>query len=159
MQVELNEPEHTADLTIHLREIAGQRVVFSGGRGQFGSTLGTAYTIGLLNRDELLSAQIDSGPESLQMALGLAKEGFLGSRGSLALSVFDTFLRPHLAGSVQGPFFRTQAKGVNVGWNYSLSNVDAFSITGATASTLRSEFSNQPIHTFLIPRFGCHPIF
>jgi hypothetical protein len=100
MQVELNEPEHAADLTIHLREIGGQRVVLSGGRGQFGNTLGIAYTIKLLNREELLSAQIDSGPESLQMALGLAKEGFLGSRGSLALSVFDTFLRPHLAGSV-----------------------------------------------------------
>jgi outer membrane protein assembly complex protein YaeT len=165
IQVELNEPEHTADLTIHLQEIGSQRVVFSGGRGQFGSTLGIAYTVfNLLNRDELLSAQIDSGPESLQMALGLAKEGFLGSRGSLTLSVFDTFLRPHLAGSVRGPFFRTHAQGVNVGWNYSLSNVDAFSIiyglsrsvteyslavpssiTGATASTLRSESSSGSV--------------
>ena len=48
------------------------------------------------------------------MALGLAKEGFLGSRGSLALSILDTFLRPRFAGSVPGPFFRTQAQGVNV---------------------------------------------
>jgi len=106
---------------------------------------------------------------SLQMALGLAKEGFLGSRGSLALSILDTFLRPRFAGSVPGPFFRTQAQGVNVGWNYSLSNVDAFSInygfsrsvteyslalptsvTGATASTLRSESSSPYICVSLV---------
>ena len=103
------------------------------------------------------------------MALGLAKEGFLGSRGSLALSILDAFIRPRFAGSVQGPFFPTQAQGVNVGWNYSLSNVDAFSInygfsrsgteyslalptsvTGAPASTLRSESSSPYICVSLV---------
>jgi len=70
-----------------------------------GGTLGLAYTVfNLLGLDEFLSTQIDGGPESLQLAIGLAKEGFLGSRGTLALSVFDTFLRPRLTPGVQGPF-------------------------------------------------------
>ena len=163
IDVELNEAEHTADVTIHIEEIGLQRIAFSGGRGQFGSTLGIAYTVfNLLNRDELLSAQIDGGPETLQLALGLAKEGFLVSRGSLALSIFDTFLRSRLSGSVQGPFFRTQSQGVDISWSYSLSNVDAFkinyglsrsvteyslalpsSVIGVAARSLRSETSSR----------------
>jgi len=166
IQVELNEAEHTADVTIHVQEIGRQRVTFSAGREQFGS-LGIAYIVfNLLNQDEFLSAEIDGGPESLQTVLRLAKEGFLGSRGSLALSVFDTVLRPRLAGSLQGPFFRTQTEGLNVGWNYSLSNLDAFainyglsrsvteyslppplSVTGAPAGTLRSESSSRSVST------------
>jgi outer membrane protein insertion porin family len=108
VQIEVSEADHTADLTIHLQEMGRQNVVFSGGREQFGSTLGIAYTVfNVLRLDELLSAQIDSGPVSFQMALGLAIEGFLGSRGALALSVFNSFLRPRLAESTQGPFLRT----------------------------------------------------
>jgi outer membrane protein insertion porin family len=165
IQVELNEAEHIADLTIHVQEIGRQRVAFSGGREQFGSTLGIAYTVfNLLNLDELLFAQIDGAPESLQMALGLTREGFLGPRGSLAVSVFNSFLRPRFAESAQGPFFRTQAQGVNIGWSYSVSNVDAFginyglsrsvteyslalpaSVSGATATTLRSESSGRSV--------------
>jgi len=56
--------------------------------------------------NEFLSTQIDGGPESLQLAIGLAKEGFLGSRGALALSVFDTFLRPRFTAGPHVAFER-----------------------------------------------------
>jgi len=65
----------------NLEEIGQQRASLAGGTGQFGSTLGIVYTVffDLLNREELLSAQLDGGPESLQLMLGLAKEGIFGT--------------------------------------------------------------------------------
>jgi outer membrane protein insertion porin family len=126
IQMCTHEADHTVDVVIHLHEKGRQRTTFSGGREQFGSTLGIAYTVfNLLGMDEFISTQLDGGPETLQLAIGLAKEGFLGSRGTLALSVFDTFVRPRLTGGVQGPFQRTQSDGVNLGWTYAMSNFDS----------------------------------
>lgn len=163
VQIETDEIAHAADVTIRVEELGQQRVSLVGGRGQFGSTLGIAYTVfNLLDREEVLSSHIEGGPESLQLALGFAKEGFLGSRGSLALSVFNTFLRPHLTGSVQGPFFKQQSEGVSVPWSCSLTNTDALTvrynlshsktvyspalppgISGLTASDVRTETSSH----------------
>src|SRR5260370_2447242 len=97
-----------------------------GGLAQFGSTLGIAYSLfNLLDREELLTSKLEGGPESLELAVGLAKEGFLGSRGSLALSVFNTFLRPRFSGTVKGPFFRPRSKVVIAATNYALPHHDA----------------------------------
>jgi outer membrane protein assembly complex protein YaeT len=129
IHIETDEIGHTADVTVHLQEIGQQRVSGSGSHGQFGSTLGIAYTIfDLLQREELLAAQIDGGPESLQLLLSLAKEGFLGSRGTLALSVFNNILRPHFVNSVKGPFFTSQSEGLNAGWNYAATSTDSLGI-------------------------------
>ncbi|HYA63349.1 MAG TPA: POTRA domain-containing protein, partial [Candidatus Sulfotelmatobacter sp.] len=147
-QIETHETGRTADVTIHLHEKGKQRVAFSGGREQFGSTLGIAYTVfNLLGMDEFLSTQIDGGPESLQLALGLAKEGFLGSRGTLALSVFDTVLRPRFTGGVQAPFQRTQTEGVNAGWSYAVSDVDAVGFNYGLSRSLTEYVVNQPSST------------
>jgi outer membrane protein assembly complex protein YaeT len=128
VHVETNEAAHTADVTIRVEELGQQRASLVGGRGQFGSTLGIAYTVfNLVDREELLSSRIEGGPESLQLAVGFAKEGFLGSRGSLALSVFNTFLRPRLSGSAKGPFFKQESKGVDTAWSYALTNTDSLS--------------------------------
>ena len=137
IRVETDEIGHAADVTIHLHEIGQQRVSFSGSQGQFGSTLGIAYTIfDLLQREELLASQIDGGPESLQLLLGIAKEGVLSSRGSLALSVFDNILRPRFVNSVKGPFFTSQSEGLNAGWSYAATNVDSLGIDyGVSRST------------------------
>jgi outer membrane protein assembly complex protein YaeT len=130
VHVETNEATHTADVTIRVEELGQQRASLVGGRGQFGSTLGIAYTVfNLLDREELLSSRIEGGPESLQLAIGLAKEGFLGSRGSLALSVFDTFLRPRLLGSTKGPFFKQQSEGIDTAWTYALSNTNSLGVS------------------------------
>jgi len=137
--------EHTADVIIHLREKGKQRITFSGGRQQFGSTAGIAYAVfNLLGLDEFLSTQFDGGPESLQLAIGLAREGFLGSRGTLALSAFDTFLRPRLTPGVQGPFQRSQSQGINVAWNYAASNADAIGLNFGLSRSVTDYTLNQP---------------
>jgi outer membrane protein assembly factor BamA len=148
VQIEVHEASRTADVIIHLHEKGKQRITFSGGRQQFGSTVGIAYTVfNLLGLDEFLSTQIDGGPESLQLAIGLAKEGFLGSRGTLALSVFDTFVRPRLTPGVQGPFQRSQTEGVNLGWSYAASDVDAIGVNFGITRSLTEYVVNQPAST------------
>jgi len=137
IHIETDEIAHAADVTVHLHEIGQQRVSFSGSQGQFGSTLGIAYTIfDLFQREELLASQIDGGPESLQLLLGIAKDGVLSSRGSLALSVFNNILRPRFVKSVKGPFFTSQSEGLNAGWSYAATNVDSLGINyGVSRST------------------------
>ena len=165
IHVLIDEAAHTADVSIHLQEVGQQRVSFSGSRAQFGSTLGLAYTVfDLFQRDELLASQIDAGPESLQLMLGLAKQGFLGSRGSLALSVFNNVMRPRFASSVKGPFYTSQSEGVNLGWTYAVTNSDSLGInyallrsnsdyapnlppsaSGVTVSNIRARTSNHSL--------------
>jgi outer membrane protein assembly complex protein YaeT len=121
VHIEPDDFARSVDIMIRVGELGPQRVSLVGGRGQFGSTLGIAYSLfNMLNREELLTSKIEGGPEALELALGFAKEGFLGSRGSLALSAFNTFLRPRLTGSVKGPFFRQRSEGMNADYSYAL---------------------------------------
>jgi len=145
VRIETHDPEHSADVTIHVHEKGRQRTTFSGGREPFGSTLGIAYTVyNLLGMDEFLSTHIDGGPQTLQLAAGLALEGFLGSRGTLALSVFDTFLRPRFAGGVQAPFQRTRTSGTNIGWSYGASDVDTMAMNYGISRSLTEYGVNPP---------------
>jgi len=115
-----------------------------GGRGQFGSTLGLAYTVfDLLNREELLSAKFEGGPESLQIVLGIAKEGIFGTRGSLAFSVFDNVLRPRFMRGARGPFFTSRSLGLNVPWTYEFTNTDSIGVN----YTLSRTTSDYPLGT------------
>lgn len=126
--IEPDESARTVDVSIRVEELGKQRLSMVGGRGQFGSTLGIAYSLfNLFDREELLSSRIEGGPETLELALEFAKEGFLGSRGSLAISVFNTFLRPRLTGSVKGPFFRMRSEGAGADYSYALSGRDVLS--------------------------------
>jgi outer membrane protein assembly factor BamA len=128
VSVQPDEASRTVNVAIHVQESGQQRLSLDGGRGQFGSTLGFAYSLfNVLDREELLTSKIECGPETLQLAIGLAMEGFLGSRAGLALSVFDTFLRPRLSGEAKGPFFHQRSEGVNAIYRYAISNVDALS--------------------------------
>jgi len=165
IRVRIDEITHTADVTIRVSEAGQQRTLFSGGHGQFGNTLGIAYTLfDLLEREELLSAQFDGGPDSLQIMLGLVMEGFLGSRSSLAISIFDNVLRPRFASSVKGPFYTSRSEGLNTGWSYPLTKTDSVTMnyglsqtitdysfvlppspTGLTSSHLRAETSSSAV--------------
>ena len=129
IHIQLDEARRTADIRIQLEEIGRQRTTFSGGHAQLGNSLGLAYTVfDLFNREELLSANFDAGPESLQIALGIAKEGIFGTRGTLAFSIFNNFLRPRLTKGVQGPFFNTHSEGISVPYTYALTNTDSLGI-------------------------------
>jgi len=129
VRVQFNEAAHTANVSIHLEEIGQQRASLAGGTGQFGSTLGIAYTVfDLLNREELLSAQLDGGPESFELMLSLAKEGIFGTRASLAFSVFNNVIRPRFASGAQGPFFSSHSEGINIPWTYPLTNTDTLGV-------------------------------
>ena len=165
IRVQLDEATHTARVSIHLEEIGQQRASLVGGTGQFGSTLGVAYTVfDLLNREELLSAQLDGGPRSLQILLSLAKEGIFGTRASLAFSVFNNVIRPRFASSAQGPFFSSRSEGINVSWTYPLTNTDSLGVNytvsrttteyplaspadvpGATLGSIRSKVSGRSL--------------
>jgi outer membrane protein assembly complex protein YaeT len=165
VRVRIDDIAHTADVTIRVSEAGQQRTLFSGGHGQFGNTLGIAYTLfDLLQREELLSAQLDGGPDSLQIVLGLVMEGFLGSRSSLAISVFDNVLRPRFTTSVKGPFYSSQSQGLNTGWSYPLTKTDSLTVnyglshtntdysfalppspTGLPSSNLRAETSSSAV--------------
>jgi outer membrane protein insertion porin family len=165
IHVQLDETTHTANVSIHLEEIGQQRASLAGGTGQFGSTLGIAYTVfDLLNREELLSAQLDGGPESLQIMISLAKEGIFGTRASLAFSVFNNVIRPRFARSAQGPFFSSHSEGINVPWTYPLTSTDSLgvnyilsrttteyppaspsSVPGVTLGNIRSKVSNRSL--------------
>ncbi len=146
--IRLDETTHTANVSIHLEEIGQQRASLAGGTGQFGSTLGIVYTVfDLLNREELLSAQLDGGPESLQLMLGLAKEGIFGTRASLAFSVFNNVIRPRFARSAQGPFFSSHSEGINIPWTYPVGNTNSLAVnyTLARTTTEYSSVSNSQV--------------
>jgi outer membrane protein assembly factor BamA len=129
IRVQLDETAHTANVTIRLQKIGQQRATLAGGTGQFGSTLGIAYTVfDLLNHEELLSAQLDGGPESLQVMLSLAKEGIFGTRASLAFSVFNNVIRPRFATSAKGPFFTSHTEGISIPWTYPFTNADLLGV-------------------------------
>jgi outer membrane protein assembly complex protein YaeT len=136
IRVKTDDITHTADVTVRVSEAGKQRASFSGGLGQFGSTIGIAYTLfDMLQREELLSAQLDGGLESLQIVLGLVMEGFLGSRSSLGISVFDNVLRPRLTSSVKGPFYTSQSEGLNAGWSYPLTTTDSLAVNYSLSRT------------------------
>jgi outer membrane protein assembly factor BamA len=129
IHVATDDTTHMADVTIHIEELGKQRFALDGGMGQFGSTIGLAYILyNLLDREEVITTRIEVGPEFLQLAMGFAKEGFLGSRGTLALSVFNNILRPALMGTTTGPFYNQRTAGVSADWRYALSPTDTVSV-------------------------------
>ena len=153
VHVQMDELTHTAKVSIHMQEIGQQRASLVGGHAQFGSTLGIAYTVfDLLNREELLSANLEGGPESVQIMLGLAKDGIFGTRASLALSVFHNVIRPRFAHSAQGPFFSTRSDGFSSPWTYALTDADSIGVNYILSHTASDEsFGIPPASTNLPP--------
>ena len=152
IHIQLDEVRRTADVQIHLEEIGRQRTTFSGGHAQFGNSLGLAYTVfDLLNHEELLTAKLDAGPETFQIALGLAKEGIFGTRGSLAFSTFYNVLRPRLTKGVQGPFFNSRSEGIDVPYTYAFTNTDSLGLDYTLSRTTTDLPLGTPPGTNLPP--------
>ncbi len=136
IRIQCDDGAHTADVTIRVEEIGQQRVSLVGGHANFGSTIGIAYTVfDLLGGEELLTAHLEGGPQTLQILLGVAKEGFLGTRSSLALSLFHDLVRPRIAGN-SSPLFTSQSIGFNAGWSYAVSPANSFGVNYDLSHTL-----------------------
>jgi outer membrane protein assembly complex protein YaeT len=152
IHIRLDDTRHTADISIHLEEIGQRRVTFDGGRAQFGSTLGLAFTLfDLFNHEELLTAKFEGGPESLQLFLGIAKEGIFGTRGSLAFAIFDNVIRPRFTHGVQGPFITSRSEGINIPWSYALTNSDSVGVNYTLSRTASDQTFGAPPSTTSLP--------
>jgi outer membrane protein assembly complex protein YaeT len=140
IHVQMDDQSHTGSITIRVEEIGQQRASLIGGHAQFGTTLGVVYTVfDLLNREELLSAQLDGGPETLQIMLGIAKDSIFGTRASLAFSVLNNVVRPRFASSAQGPFFASHSEGISIPWSYPINSTDSV-VLNYTLSRTTTEY-------------------
>jgi outer membrane protein insertion porin family len=130
IRLRLDEQHHTAELTIRVEEIGRQKISLVGGHAPLGSTIGLVYNVfDLFGGEELITAHLEGGPESLQVLLGVAKEGVFGTRASLGLSVFQNLLRPNLPGaSGRQRLFTSRSSGLAVGSSYPLTPRDTLGL-------------------------------
>ena len=126
ISVRLDEAQRAADVAIHVEEIGRQKLSLVGGHAGLGSTAGLVYNVfDLLGAEELITAHLEGGPDSLIVLLGLAKEGFLGTRASLGFSLFQNVVRPNLPGSIgRRRTFTSRSSGLGLGWTYPVTLYD-----------------------------------
>jgi outer membrane protein assembly complex protein YaeT len=144
LKVAFNENLRTAEIFIHVREEGRQKISFSGLPGGTRSTLGLAYTVfNLLGGEEFLSAKLDAGPESLDVALGIAREGLFGSPATVGLNLYQSVFRPIIATSAGNQrLFRAGGRGVTVVANHAWNERDSIAVNyGLSRSTTTIRFS------------------
>lgn len=139
IDVRFDEAQKIADLSIHLKEIGRQRVSLVGGASGLGSTLGIVYNVfDLLGAEELLTGYLEGGPQSLNLLLGVAKEGVFGTRASLGLNIFHNVVRPYLPGvSGHERLYDSRSTGLGLNTSVPLSPSDAlgFNYEASRSST------------------------
>jgi outer membrane protein insertion porin family len=114
---DFNETQRVVDLTIRVQEIGRQKISLIGGHSSFGSTLGLVYNVfDLLGGEELITSHLEGGPESLQILLGIARDGFFGTKLSLGLSLYHNVVKPTIAGRQR--LFTAANSGLGANWNY-----------------------------------------
>lgn len=131
IHVRLDELHHTADVAIRIEEAGQQKISFVGGKSNLGNTLGLVYNVfDVFGREELLTAHLEGGPESLQVLLGIAKEGVLGNRASLAFTLFQDVIRPNLVGNPNGTgLFHSARRGLGLAWGRPVGANNSFAVT------------------------------
>lgn len=142
------DPEtRTVDLTIRFEEIGRQRVSLVGGTNALGSTAGLAYTLfDLFGGEELFTTHLEGGPGTLQLLLGVAKEGIFGTRASLGMNLFHTVIRPRLPGSSgRERLFTSRNSGFGLSSNVPLTPRDALGFSYELSSTGTEFRLPQPI--------------
>ncbi|HEV8384661.1 MAG TPA: BamA/TamA family outer membrane protein, partial [Candidatus Acidoferrales bacterium] len=126
VKVMLDEASRTADVTIHVEEIGRQKISLTGGGIGLGSSLSIAYNVfNILGGEEILTSRIEGGPESLQLLLGLAKDGLFGTKASLGLNVFRNIVQPRLQGR---GLFKSRSSGMSAAWSYALTKQDTLAV-------------------------------
>jgi len=127
VHLQFDKANHSVDASIRVTEIGEQKISLFGGRSNLGNTIGISYSVfNLLGGEELISSQIEGGPDSLHLALILTEEAILGSRASLSLTVFQNVLRPRLPGASGNQHFLTShSRGLGVGLGYPVATDEA----------------------------------
>jgi outer membrane protein insertion porin family len=130
LRVTLDDATQSAEIYLRVEEIGRQRVAWSGGRNQFGSALGIAYTIfNLLRMEELLSAQLEAAPDSVHALLGVARDSVFGTSATLGLSVFRNVVEPRLRTSFgRQPLFTSRSQGFAAAWTQPASASDQVAV-------------------------------
>ena len=146
IRVSFDEERSTVDVAIHLEEIGRQRFSVTGGLAGFGNTAGVVYNVfDLLGGEELITAHIEGGPQSLQTLLGVAKEGLLGTRVSLGLSLFNNLVRPNLPGSPgHRRLFTSRSSGFGLSSTYPLTASDTLGVNYQLTHTSTAYDLNLP---------------
>ncbi|HYL10950.1 MAG TPA: POTRA domain-containing protein [Candidatus Acidoferrales bacterium] len=131
IHVRLDEIHHAADIATRFQEVGQQKISFGGGGSGLGNTLDLAYEVfGLLGREELLTGHLEGGPESLQVLLGIAKEGVFGTCSALAFTLFEDVIRPNLAGNPNGTgLFQSVRRGLGLAWGRPVGARNSFAVT------------------------------
>jgi outer membrane protein insertion porin family len=137
VHVRLDETLRSADITIRFQEIGRRRISFVGGGSHLVNTFGLMYQVfDLLGGEELLTAHLEGGPESLNLLFSLTKEGLLGTKTSFGLSVFHNVFRPRLQGLTTGQrLFTSRSSGLGLGWTYPVTSRDALGVNYELAQT------------------------
>jgi len=126
VRVRLDESARAADITIRFEEIGRQRVSLVGGVSGQANTLGVVYNLfNLFGGEELLTTHLEGGPESVNLLLGVAKEGLFGTRVSMGLSVYRNIIRPRVqAAAGRQRLFTSSSSGFGLAWDYPLTPRD-----------------------------------
>lgn len=146
IRMSFDEERRTVNMAIHLEEIGRQRFSVTGGLTGFGNTAGVVYNVfDLLGGEELITAHIEGGPQSVQTLLGVAKEGLLGTRASLGLSLFNNLVRPNLPGAPgHQRLFTSRSSGVGLSSTYPLTARDTFGVNYQLSHTSTEYGLNLP---------------
>jgi outer membrane protein insertion porin family len=158
VHVRFDDRSRTADVTIRVQEIGRQRISLVGGHGQFGNTVGLAYNVfDLLGGEELITGHLEGGPESLQMLLGVAKEGLFGTRASMGLSLFQNVIRPNLPGAAgRQRLFTSGSSGVGLGWTYPVTLHDTLGFNYQLSETFTKFDASLPSGISGVPGSPVH---
>jgi len=143
----LDAERQLADLTLRVHELGRQRLSFSGAPSGMRSTFGLAYTVfDLLGGEEFIASRFDYGPESLSVALGVAKEGLFGSPATLGLNVYQNVLRPWIVTNTgRQRLFRASTQGASFVADFPVGERDAVSLTYSASRTATSIRLAEPV--------------
>lgn len=155
VHVNFDATARTADIAIRFEEIGRQRISLTGGASGQASTIGIVYNVfNLFGGEELLTAHLEGGPESVNVLLGVAKDGLFGTRASLGMSVFRNVVRPRVQTAAgRQRLFTSSSAGGGLATDYPLTPRDTLGAKfelSETATQINLSAPAQPVPGFTV---------
>jgi outer membrane protein assembly complex protein YaeT len=146
VQLTWDQEKRTVDIRIEVEEIGRQRISLLGGASGWSSTLGVAYNLfDVLGGEELITGQLEGGPDSLLLAFHLTRDSLFGSRGTFAWSLYHNVVRPRLPGSGGNErLFTARTTGFAQNWSLPVGRRDTMAFNynfGSTATRIPLAFA------------------